>query len=387
MVSVAGLLRSGDEWVAIFTGDQPAIFLTYINNIGNNQANSRRLWSDRVRLRAGRQEDSEEGGLMEGNEGLVHCYVLDGKGGGRRGGWKDIDAWNPGEGTLWVHLDYASGPVQSWITDTSGLDPVVGEALIAEETRPRALSVGDSFLVILRGVNCNPGEDPEDMVSLRMWIEERRVISMRHRRVKAIDDVAESLSAGRGPGTSGEFLAEVADLIAGRAAEITGSIDESVDDLEDSVLTEESYELRSKLSRFRRQAIALRRYLAPQREVLGRLQSERTALLSDMDRARIREVADRTTRLVEDLDAARDRAAVVQEELAGKLAEQMNKTMYVLSIVAGIFLPLGLLTGLLGINVGGIPGTESNLAFTIVCILLLALAGIQYWIFRRRHWL
>lgn len=61
--------------------------------------------------------------------------------------------------------------------------------------------------------------------------------------------------------------------------------------------------------------------------------------------------------------------------------------MYVLSIVAGIFLPLGLLTGLLGINVGGIPGTESPWAFTIFCIMLGLIAGWQIWLFKRKRWM
>ena len=65
----------------------------------------------------------------------------------------------------------------------------------------------------------------------------------------------------------------------------------------------------------------------------------------------------------------------------------MNRTMYILSIVAGIFLPLGLLTGLLGINVGGMPGTESKIAFTVVCVFLVVVAGVEYWIFRRKKWL
>ena len=76
----------------------------------------------------------------------------------------------------------------------------------------------------------------------------------------------------------------------------------------------------------------------------------------------IREIAERTSRFVEDIDAAKDRAAITQEELNSRLSEQMNKAMYVLSIVAAIFLPLGLLTGLLGINVGGIPGAENKWA-------------------------
>jgi zinc transporter len=109
--------------------------------------------------------------------------------------------------------------------------------------------------------------------------------------------------------------------------------------------------------------------------------------LSDRERMRLREIADRTTRYVEDLDAIRDRAIVTQEELTNRLTEQMNKTMYILSIVAGIFLPLGLLTGLLGINLGGIPGADCPFAFTLFCVLLLAVASFQIWLFKRKKWM
>ena len=68
----------------------------------------------------------------------------------------------------------------------------------------------------------------------------------------------------------------------------------------------------------------------------------------------------------------RERAAVIQEELAGRLAEQMNKRMYMLSMVAAVFLPLGFLTGLLGINFGGIPGAGNPLGFEWVIGVLVA---------------
>ena len=98
-------------------------------------------------------------------------------------------------------------------------------------------------------------------------------------------------------------------------------------------------------------------------------------------------VAERTARFVEDIDSARDRASITHEELNNKLSEQMNKAMYTLSIVAAIFLPLGLLTGLLGINVGGIPGTENMWAFPIVTVVLVALGiGLILW-FKKIKWL
>jgi zinc transporter len=203
----------------------------------------------------------------------------------------------------------------------------------------------------------------------------------------AIDDLCQAVESGSGPTGPGVFLEELSDSLIIRMGTVISDIDDSVDALEDEVLTEQSYELRRNIADIRRTAISMRRYLAPQRDVIARLYNEKVDWLDDMVRMRLRETSDRTMRYVEDLDAVRDRATVTQEELNSRLAEQMNKIMYVLSIVAGIFLPLGLLTGLLGINVGGIPGTESKWAFTLICVLLFAIAGGEVWLFKRKKWM
>ena len=256
-----------------------------------------------------------------------------------------------------------------------------------EETRPRAVAYDDGLLLILRGVNCNPGSDPEDMVSLRMWFDKDRIISMRQRRVMAIDDMNKAIVSLKGPTSPSHFLTMVSERITDRMGDVVSEIDDSVDELEDTVLTAESYELRSKLAVLRRKTISLRRYIAPQRDVLTRLQNERIPWLRDVDKIHLREHAERTARFVEDLDSARDRAAITQEELNSRLSEQMSKTMYILSLVAAIFLPLGLITGLLGINVGGIPGSEYGSAFIIVCIFLAGIAFVEFWLFKRKKWL
>ena len=203
----------------------------------------------------------------------------------------------------------------------------------------------------------------------------------------AVDDIRKAVIAGNGPTGPGDFLENLADRLAFRMGTVISDVDDTVDELENEVLTEQSYELRQKIATVRRTAISMRRYLAPQRDVMARLHNEKVKWLSDMDRMRLREIADITTRYVEDLDAVRDRATVIQEELNNRLSEQMNKTMYVLSIVTGIFLPLGLLTGLLGINVGGIPGTENPWAFAVFCLILVGVAGGQIWLFKRKRWM
>jgi zinc transporter len=323
---------------------------------------------------------------MAQNSDLVFACCLDGKGGGRKMSWEEIEAWKPEQGILWLHLNYSGARSKEWLDHKSGIDPVIREALTAEETRPRGLVSGDGMLVILRGVNLNPGADRDDMVSIRMWLEANRIVTLRRRKVMAIDDIRQAVEQGNGPTTTGGFLEDLADRMVFRMGETVSDLDDAVDALEDAVLTEQSYALRPKIANIRRATIGLRRYLAPQRDVVSRFQTEKVSWLGDMERVRLREIADRTLRYVEDLDSIRERAAVTQEELNSRLSEQMSKTMYVLSIVAGIFLPLGLLTGLLGINVGGIPGTENRFAFAIVCVTLGVIATIQIWIFRRMKW-
>ena len=324
---------------------------------------------------------------MTDDRGLIIAYLLDGQGGGARLGWNRVKQWQPQQGVLWLHLEYTDPFVQQWVSQQSGLDEITAEALLAEETRPRSMLTANGLLLTLRGINPNPAADPEDMVAVRMWSDGKRIITTRRRRLQAAAALAGAIEKGIGPHDAGEFVESLTDRMVERMDDVVDGISDEVDDLEEAVLTMESYELRPKIAELRRHAIGLRRYLAPQREAVSRLYSEKVEWLSDMDRQRLRESADRTTRLVEDLDLIRERAVVVQEELISRLSEKMDRTMYVLSIVAAIFLPLGFLTGLLGINVGGIPGADYKGSFVLFSVFLVLIVVIQIWLFKRKKWM
>jgi zinc transporter len=319
--------------------------------------------------------------------GLVVSYLLDGQGGGRRFGWPDIADWSPDKGLLWVHLNRDSEDARQWLEQDSGLDPLVVEAMLAESTRPRCAQMHNGVMLFLRGVNLNPGADPEDMVSIRLWVEGTRIISVRLRRLLSIDDMRSALDQGHGPTGIGDFVVSLSDRLASRMAGVIADIDDEVDHLQDQVLEAESRQLRSELNNLRRVIIALRRYLAPQRDALSRMTNLKVPWMGERDQLHLREEADRVTRYVEDLDAARERAAVTQEELGNRLSEQLNSRMYVLSVVAAIFLPLGFLTGLFGINVGGIPMAENPQGFIDIVLMLLLITGLQVVLFRWRRWL
>ena len=324
---------------------------------------------------------------MENINSLVAGYILDGQGGGTSVGWDGINNWSEDKGLLWVHLDYTSADAEKWLREDSGLDELVVSALISDDPRPRSAVMKDGLLVALRGVNLNPGADPEDMVSIRLWINKNLIISTRRRKLLSVVDLRQSIEQGDGPKTTGEFLVDLSNRLVGRMSDVVDDIEDKSDLLEEEVLLVQGYQLRQKISELRRETINLRRYLAPQREAMSRLYSERVPWLNDMDRMRLREIADSTMRYIEDLDAARERAIVIQEELMSRISEQMDKRMYVLSMVAAIFLPLGFLTGLLGINVGGIPGAEYKGSFYIFCGILVSVSFFQIYIFKKLKWM
>ncbi|HCS28405.1 MAG TPA: zinc transporter ZntB [Spongiibacteraceae bacterium] len=320
-------------------------------------------------------------------DGLIYAMLFDGEGGAKELSAEQIDGWQESDGLLWLHFDYSKPEVREWITDRSGLDEVSVSALLAEETRPRAMAAGNALLIALRGVNLNPGADPEDMVSIRLWTDNKRIISTRRRRLLSVDDIIGVIRSGHGPANAAEFISLLSSRLTVRMQDAIEQAEDDVADLEDAVLTMNRQTMRNELSGLRRQLIALRRYMSPQREALNRIQLEAPKWFDDFQRLRMRETSDRMMLYIDVLDSVRERAAVTQEELVNQLSEEFNKRMYVLSIVAAIFLPLGFFTGLLGINVGGMPGAEESIAFWLVCgICVLVVVG-EVILFRRKRWL
>jgi zinc transporter len=288
--------------------------------------------------------------------------------------------------TVWHHLDITQAESRNWIINQSELDSGIISALCAEETRPRSFKAKDGVLIVLRGVNTNPGHDPEDMVAIRVWIEKDRIISVRRRPMVSVQDIVTDLEKGLGPRSSGEFLTELVDKLADRIGNFVNLIDEELSETEDNLEEIEPAALRATLGSLRRQIAVVRRYLAPQRDALDRLNHIDTSIFNDRDRQRLRDESDRVSRYLEDLDLARERAVVLQEAFLAQVAQQQNSRMYVISILSAIFLPLGFLTGLLGINIGGMPGADNADAFWIFLLMLVVLVGFQFWLLRKLKW-
>lgn len=320
------------------------------------------------------------------NPEFLQCCVLDGKGGAKSINREELGKWDKSKGILWVHLDYMDPASRHWLRQSANLPKAALEFLLAEETRPRTVATSKGLLIVLRGVNMNPGEDPEDMVAVRLWIEHDRIISTRRRRLLSVADIRQSLEEGSGPTSSGAFLTALTSRLADRIGDFVDSIEESLENAEDRVVSHDPAVSRQTIAMLRRQIASVRRFLAPQREALDRLNRQSGGWIVEDELQNLLDQADRITRYVEDLDLVRERAIVLQEEYLALMAQEQNSRMYVLSVVAAIFLPLTFITGLLGMNVGGLPGLENPMGFwASIVIMVVAAVGLAAF-FRWKRW-
>ncbi|MFT6986244.1 MAG: zinc transporter [Psychromonas sp.] len=319
-------------------------------------------------------------------KGFIHALILDGEGGMRKLNWQEFSAIDSTETNLWLHFDYSEDESQEWIKNHSGLNEIAVDTLLTEDSRPHVLRRGSNLLLALRGVNLNPASDLDDMVSLRLWTNGKRLISTRKRVLLSTEDLLASLNEGSGPNNIASLLTDWVDRIVRRMSDTVDKLEDDLLEIEEQLFTSEPSATRSALLQLRKQSIGIRRYIAPQREALNRLIGEPISWLNELNGLQLRSIADRQIRHIEDIDAVREQAGMVKEELNSNIAEQMNRRSYVLTIVAAIFLPLGFFTGLMGINVGGMPGVEYNPAFWIVVAMCLGITAILMGLFYWKRW-
>ncbi len=292
------------------------------------------------------------------------------------------------EDGYWLHLDYSFPDIVPLLEEL-GVEHALQEVLLQENPRPTTMRMGKSLIVILRGINLNPGADPEDMVSVRMFIEPGRIVTIRQRRLMSVQAARDKFEKEGGPENYLDVLETIVGHMGERAAEFVDQVENSLESLElDSAETRGS-KIKSELRELKRQILIVRRYLAPQREALeGLVRHFGSVVQDDVEMGFVfRSHADGFIRLIEDLDLMREKIASAQEEMMNRVIEEQNARMYALSIVAAIFLPITFVTGIFGMNVAGLPGTDEPAAFLMVAASMAVVSVGVIVFFRMRGWL
>jgi zinc transporter len=290
-------------------------------------------------------------------------------------------AWR-GPGFVWTHIESDGGDDLPLVLGEDVPD-VAANALVATETRPRCERIEDGAIINLRGPAPVDTADSDRLVSIRMWARKGKVDSVTRRPFAATGAVMAMMEAGK--------VLDPGDLVAAFARAISRQLDPQVaqlgdelDDCESVLEGGNKFRLRTSIAKIRSEAIAFRRFVAPDRDALVTLAALDVDWLEEADRLHIREAADRFARMTEELEAVRERAALLHEQLTDLRAEEIDNRSLVISVVAFIFLPLTFITGLLGMNVP-IPDSDDPWVFWKVVALCVAIgAGVLIWFIRRR---
>ena len=320
---------------------------------------------------------------------LLFGRVLDGKGGGRKIDWQQVQGWKPAspDEVLWLHLCRTVEGTYEWLQDELGIPEPTAELLTSDQTRPRAFAEGNALVATLRGINFNAGAEPEDMVSMQLWSDGNRLITLRRHPLQTPRDTLAEIDAGRGPLDAGALITSLTELMVHRMNQAIVDMNEHIDLLEDMDQDDHAEEMLAKIASIRRNCLGLQRHMGPQHVALEMISREAPPWFEDHDRREIAETIALLRRFLDDIDISKESAVVLQDELRARSLASSEHATYMLTIVAGIFLPLSFLTGLLGINVAGVPGTDDPNAFWGVAALCSFLFIALIVVFRRLRWL
>ena len=328
--------------------------------------------------------------------GLRFALLLDGHGGCRSLTMAEVCALKPEDGVVWLHFEHNHPATANWVITKGNFDPLVAEALLAEDSRPRVEPVDDGLLIILRGVCAAPPEEEKtsddndiDLVPVHAWVDERRLVTLRDsgHYLTALRDIRQALEKGKGPKQTGELLALFSDKLVRDLEPVLDEMDEEVDELDEMIFHGDAGEVRQRLKLLRRRSVQLRRYLAPQRDALNRIEHDDAPWLKERDKLRFREVIDKLMRFIEYLDAIRDRTSILHDDLSTVISERIARNSNRLAALAALLLPPSVVAGLFGMNVGGIPGVHETWAFLAIVALVAVSSAVTLYVLKRINWL
>lgn len=312
--------------------------------------------------------------------------VFDGRGGVRE--LADSEEANysvPARGYALVAGNMRAPEFKVWLKNEVG--DFTADILTVPSTRTRCTVLDDRAMVVLRVAR--PGAEPEDVGRqlLSMLVEKGRVIVASELNIVELLGISQWQKTHHAPLSPADLVARLALRAADRMEPLFERMGDNLDDVEETLMLGKRKDVGAKLARLRRTLIQLRRLVWPQRDVLNTLEIEELSFLTARDRVRLREAASRTARLGDELQALSERAVLVHEQILDTRAEQMNQTMLVLAAVTVVFMPLTVISGMLGMNLAGIPFADNPSAFWVVAGALAALGlGLVLWM-RGKRWL
>ncbi|KAF7773775.1 zinc transporter [Pseudoalteromonas citrea] len=286
----------------------------------------------------------------------------------------------------WVHL-LIDNDTPADVLQTLSIPKAIQDSLVAQETRPKCLSIEGGVFICLRAINFNQLAQPDDMVSLRIWMTKDMVISIdkQARSLRSISEINDAVNYGVVFKHPADWFHMLLEKISDKISDQIETLDIGLDLIEEQASLSMDDVHRQNAIDIRKEAAKMKRFIAPQRDALE-VFSRSSEFISKTHSFKIKEQANNILRYLDSLEVIRERTVLIQDEYRHTIAERQSERMYVLSLVTAIFLPLSFLTGVFGMNVGGLPGIDNLHAFKILMIIMSCIAVVIFLLMRYKKW-
>ncbi len=290
----------------------------------------------------------------------------------------------PGE-FLWLHFSLSNAASESWLRRYLTLPDTFYESLRSDVDATHLEQDADALVARVHDVLFDFTFDAP-VATTTLCIKPRAVVSAHARPWRSIDQLRAEVQAGQVFRSPIEILARLFRDQASVLVDIVWKSKKRVGPMEEQLLAKRVSVSRSELGSLRRMLVRLQRLLAPEPAAFFRLLSRPPDWISQDELQNLQQAAEKFSTAISDTAAMVERVKQLQEELAALVSEQTNRTLFVLTIVTVLALPINLVAGLFGMNVGGIPLAQHPYGFfLVVCPLAALTAFLAYWGLGRRR--
>jgi zinc transporter len=303
--------------------------------------------------------DGDAGGAM-GTSGLPHGTAV---------GASEAAQWmrQPPAGQFtWLHFNLSNTASERWLRAHADLADEFYETLHQGSRSTRIEVADDALIAVVNDVLHNFSVDTADISTLWVHVTPHAVISARRKPLESIERLRQAVLQGAPIRSPVELLVHLLRDQADVLVNIVRDAVARVDTIEDQLLAGRLTRKREDLGALRRVLVRLQRLLAPEPAALFRLLQRPPAWIAQEDRQDLRQATEEFTVVLNDLAALQERIKLLQEEIAARVNEDNNRSLFLLTIVTVMALPINLIAGLLGMNVGGVPLAQHPHGFWLV---------------------
>jgi zinc transporter len=281
----------------------------------------------------------------------------------------------PGGAYMWLHFNLSHAQAGRWLQRHAGLSEVFFETLEEGLHSTRIERADDSLIAVINDVHFEFSFEPSDISTLWISVGPRLVVTARSQPLRSVDALRTAVKAGDAPRSSTELLEHLLRAQADVLVNIVRGVTTRIDGIEDELLAGRLDHKRARLGVLRRVLVRLQRLLAPEPAALFRLLQDPPGWMSETEEFSV---------VLRDMGALQERIKLLQEEIADNVNEDNNRSLFVLTVVTVLALPINIVAGLFGMNVGGIPLAGHKHGFWVVVAIIASFTAAAAWMALRK---